>query len=422
VECFVYFFVVAVTLAAVVTNPVQEEVYTKSFVKSQLSAHGEKTYPSLYVDDYDKFADALVAHNTYLQTNKIYPNIKAVVDNFTCTVFGQTAPKPTSVHQLTIADIDVVAAIGDSLTAAFGAQATSIFNLFNDYRAVSWSGGGVGTVATSLTLPNFIKAYNPKVLGASTGTGAATTPQAVLNQAVTGALFQELMSQAQTLRSLLLANSSYNFANSWKLITLLIGPNNLCDVCEDYTFNNAVAYRANVEAVLDWIGLNIPKVFINLVPSLDVTLLYPLSEGLCGLLHGFECACAVSSDPAVRANVSAVVAQYYTASVDLANQAKYTQNDTWTVVVQPFLKDTTIPKLSNGDYDLSYFAPDCFHFSEKAHQCAAISLFNNMYEDVGSKSTAFKVGELIECPQPSPDYIKTVKNSAKKNKLMKGYL
>ena len=28
--------------------------------------------------------------------------------------------------------------------------------------------------------------------------------------------------------------------------------------------------------------------------------------------------------------------------------------------------------------DLSYFSPDCFHFNEKGHGAAAISLWNNM--------------------------------------------
>jgi len=218
------------------------------------------------------------------------------------------------------------------------------------------------------------------------------------------------MEQAVILKSLLLANASYNFTTSWKALTILIGPNNLCDVCLDPVYNGAPAYITALEQVLDWIGANIPRVFINVVPSMDLTLLYPLNEGLCGLLHGFECECAVSSDPAVRANVTATVAQYFQATQNLLTKPKYTQNTTWTVVLQPFLQDTTIPLLSNGQYDLSYFAPDCFHFSAKAHQCAAISLFNNIYQRVGFKSNAFVVGEPISCPAAG-DYLKTYTNS-----------
>lgn len=32
----------------------------------------------------------------------------------------------------------------------------------------------------------------------------------------------------------------------------------------------------------------------------------------------------------------------------------------------------------SNEADLSYFAPDCFHLSEKGHKCAAEALWNNM--------------------------------------------
>ncbi|KAJ8313635.1 hypothetical protein KUTeg_008196 [Tegillarca granosa] len=33
---------------------------------------------------------------------------------------------------------------------------------------------------------------------------------------------------------------------------------------------------------------------------------------------------------------------------------------------------------ASGEIDLSYFSPDCFHFSAKGHFAAALSLWNNM--------------------------------------------
>jgi hypothetical protein len=32
----------------------------------------------------------------------------------------------------------------------------------------------------------------------------------------------------------------------------------------------------------------------------------------------------------------------------------------------------------NGLADFSYFSPDCFHFSQKGHEAAAVELWNNM--------------------------------------------
>lgn len=49
--------------------------------------------------------------------------------------------RPTSVHALKPGDIDVVGAMGDSLTAANGAGATNIFQVLTENRGVSWSIG-----------------------------------------------------------------------------------------------------------------------------------------------------------------------------------------------------------------------------------------------------------------------------------------
>jgi hypothetical protein len=56
---------------------------------------------------------------------------------------GARSPTPpTSVHQLRPGDIDVVASIGDSLTAATGAIATTFYDVITvDNRGMSWSGG-----------------------------------------------------------------------------------------------------------------------------------------------------------------------------------------------------------------------------------------------------------------------------------------
>jgi len=50
--------------------------------------------------------------------------------------------RPTSVHQLQPGDIDIVAAMGDSLTAGVGAVATNVLSiLYEENRGMSWSIG-----------------------------------------------------------------------------------------------------------------------------------------------------------------------------------------------------------------------------------------------------------------------------------------
>lgn len=48
---------------------------------------------------------------------------------------------PTSAHTVRPGDIDIVAAIGDSLTAGNGAFATNILQVFIENKGVSWSIG-----------------------------------------------------------------------------------------------------------------------------------------------------------------------------------------------------------------------------------------------------------------------------------------
>lgn len=93
---------------------------------------------------------------------------------FFCDVNGPGARSdtvPTSVHQLRPGDIDIVGAIGDSLTAGNGALATNILQVLIENKGVSWSIGGQGTWQRFLTLPNILKVFNPKLYGFSVSDG-----------------------------------------------------------------------------------------------------------------------------------------------------------------------------------------------------------------------------------------------------------
>lgn len=66
-------------------------------------------------------------------------NLSAAPTRFECEVYPPSPQVPTLVSKLRPGDIKVVGALGDSLTAAFGAKAATIFTLFNDYRGVSYA-------------------------------------------------------------------------------------------------------------------------------------------------------------------------------------------------------------------------------------------------------------------------------------------
>jgi len=328
--------------------------------------------------------------------------------NFSCQTFGPSSPKPTSVHKLRVSDIDVVAAIGDSLTAGFGANSKTILTLFTEYRGVSFSIGGDATVESVVTFPNIIKKYNPNVKGFSVGKGKETSAGANLNAAVSGAIAQNMLSQVNVVLDKLKKDPAYKFESSWKVITIFIGANNLCDVCDDYEKHSPAKYSQAIEDALDRIKATIPRVFVSLVPSVDVTRLGDLSKGFCSLLHPFECGCAVN---AKKLNITKqAFSDYFTALNELAKKDKYHDKEDFTVVIQPFYYDTDVPRTPKGQPDSSYFAPDCFHFSGKAHAAAAIGLFNNLVQKVGKKELKWHIGEEVSCPN-SIDYLWTIKNS-----------
>lgn len=64
---------------------------------------------------------------------------------------------PESVHKLRPGDIDVIAAMGDSLTAGAGIFADNVLHVAIENRGVTATGGGQGTWREYLTLPNIIK-------------------------------------------------------------------------------------------------------------------------------------------------------------------------------------------------------------------------------------------------------------------------
>lgn len=64
-----------------------------------------------------------------------------------------------------IGDIDIIAAVGDSLTSATAANSAALWEVLIENRGVSWCIGGQGTWRTHLTLPNILKEFNPKLFG-----------------------------------------------------------------------------------------------------------------------------------------------------------------------------------------------------------------------------------------------------------------
>lgn len=326
---------------------------------------------------------------------------------FPCRLNVSSQPA-TSVHRLRPENIQVMGALGDSITAAFGAAASSVVNLATEYRGQSWSIGGDNAFEQTLTLGNIVKKYNPDVRGLSLGTG---TRQQNFNVAVSGAVSADIPEQAQLFIDAVRADRNIDFANDWKLLTIWIGGNDFCAICNGNAQNQPANQAAYIEEALDLLDSQVPRLFINLVQVIDVTSLYPVQEGTCVFYHRLVCSCGTDDDQGARNEVTAATKDVHRRLEILANATKYSDRDDFAVVIQPFFIETEVPLRDDGTPDRSWFAPDCFHFAVKGHEAAAVALWNNMLEPVGKKSLAWTVGEPIECPTTERPYFSTAENS-----------
>jgi len=327
-------------------------------------------------------------------------NTRYPVPPFDCpTAFPWSGREPTSVHQLHPGDVDVVAAIGDSLTAGNGVDADNILQDLIEYRGLSWSGGGDGTLDDGiLTLPNILKKYNNGISGYAVGTGGNTGSGAGLNVADPGDTSFDMPAQARMLVDRMKATT--DFQRDWKVITLFVGGNDLCDACNDWARYRPENYADNIRQALDIFHAEVPRALVNVALIFDIAPVAQLSSNniWCTLVHALVCACGQNSANALR--LRELAHGYQNATENLIRGGRYDTRDDFTVVIQPFFKNTEPPVQANdpNTVDMSYFSADCFHFSGKGQGAAGLSLWNNMCEAVGHKQEDWHLDQPFRCP------------------------
>ncbi|KYO43461.1 phospholipase B1, membrane-associated isoform B [Alligator mississippiensis] len=332
---------------------------------------------------------------------------------------------PTSVHALKPADVRVIAALGDSLTAGNGIASgpNNLSDVDTEYRGLSWSVGGDASLGSVTTLPNIFREFNVNLTGYSTGIGNASEPNAFLNQAIPGAEAKGLPNQARTLVRLMKNDPRINFNVDWKIITVLIGANDLCNYCKDPNHYSAVNFTRHIQEALDILHAEVPRAFVNLVEVMDLIPLRQMfqdSQGQCPThLEDNLCGCVLPVKEGSQQLVMVTEAtRAYKESVQvLTESGKYDTHENFTVVVQPFFRNTKIPLLQDGRSDLSYFAPDCFHLNQKSHSQLSRVLWNTMLQPIGEKmeSIDFTANIALSCPTAHKPFLGTYRNKNSSN-------
>ena len=114
-------------------------------------------------------------------------------------------------------DIDVIGAMGDSLTAGCGALATNLFHIYIQNKGVAWSNGGQSDWRTFLTLPNILKEYNPNLYGYVTRDSLSTERASKFNVAEFGAMTEDMPHQARILVRRMETDPNVNIQEDWKV-------------------------------------------------------------------------------------------------------------------------------------------------------------------------------------------------------------
>ncbi|XP_060720922.1 phospholipase B1, membrane-associated isoform X1 [Tachysurus vachellii] len=340
---------------------------------------------------------------------------------FFCPDMMPSASTPASVEVVKAADIKVIAALGDSLTTAIGANSTTVLGIPIEYRHVSWSIGGYGTFQNVITLANILRLFNPDLVGPAQsrtvhGTRAPLTDTG-FNLAVTGHNTFNLPGQTRHLIDTMKMFEDINFDEDWKLLTILIGMNDICDYCKDKSLFSVENFIHYMSTSMEMLMNEVPRMIVNVVQILPMEALREVQKPTPGcLLQRSFCSCLVkpTSDSEDLKELIEVNLQYQKALEQLLHTDRFFKRD-FAVVLQPFLKHADPPRLPNGKVDMSFFTPDCFHFTIKGHEELAKGLWNNMFQPEGEKFMVESFSNPIQlmCPPVDHPYIYTRPSAAR---------
>ena len=241
--------------------------------------------------------------------------------------------------------------------------------------------GGYGTIDFVTTLPNILKEYSPDLIGFS---AELTNPsEASLNVGFSGAVTANMMSQTELLVTRVQNHSDIDFYNDWKMVTVFMGYNDICDHTRTENGLDFVdQWIDNIDQSLLYLRDNLPRTFVNLMTltRLNIGLEYIDAFPQCIPLARGICRCVFSGSIEMS---DLVVDRFNNKLIELVESRKYDASNNFTVVVQPFLRNNQPIRNENGSVDTSFVAIDCFHLAGPGNRVYATGLWNNPFEPVG---------------------------------------
>lgn len=322
---------------------------------------------------------------------------------------------PKTVDKLTPSDISCFGVLGDSVSAGFSLESHSIFRDLFEYRGKSFPIGGENNFRT---IPNLFSQYGSQKKCAAYGSTFITHSIAQYptgnyksykifidekplkneincNVAISGALSDELMKMWIQLKVQWLKFSCYN---DWKLLTIMIGANDICQYCLNGYNNTIYKYIFNLEQLFQNIISDTEYLFVNVISTFDVSLTADWQNRGCDFVHNLinECPCILGRDKSgdyrsivkklfkdINLLLYPLVKKYD--EIGILRNVKF--------VIQPIMEDFQI-------YNSSYLSSlDCFHPSAFGHELMATILWNNMFLPSDKKIKSMPFMQPLHVPQ-----------------------
>lgn len=281
-------------------------------------------------------------------------------------------------------EIECFGVIGDSISAGFSMDSGSAHSDFIEYRDQSFA---IGRKPNYRTLPNIFHNFYPQL---NLSTSCASNYETLVgfnriisnqdcNVAISGALSNRL---TDMWNDLLLQWNNYNCTRKWKLLTVMIGANDICDYCIN-GYNQTISnYMKNVRKLLNQIYKESQKVFINFISLFDVSIVIEWQSMGCKMFHLLidECPCILGwkRHNDMREKVGFLYKDMNNALYPYIKSLDGKREDI-IVRIQPIMENFEI-------YNQSYLSKlDCFHPTSFGNMILSTILWNNMFLPEGQK-------------------------------------
>ncbi|KAJ1358518.1 hypothetical protein KIN20_016962 [Parelaphostrongylus tenuis] len=264
---------------------------------------------------------------------------------------------PEDVNKVRPADINVIAAMGDSFTTAARAR-NYVEDPHNVYPGNSYFIGGDETLEKHITVANILRAFNPRIVGMSHGSGYGG---AGFNVAVNGRTSRDIPNQAEELIRRMKAKG-VRLREDWKLISIFMGTNDLGEL-NCYLGEMPISrdvYKMKLAEGISVLRRNLNRTIVSIMPIWNPQLAID-AKSLIEQGSRREC----GKDSVTKRD--ALSKEYRMAAYELQNERNFDHKD-FTVVVQSFMDDVKDAFRNYGNAVVGKF------------------LWNNLIEPVGRKN------------------------------------